>query len=93
MPHIALSVHRIGDPDGGALRPGEHLAFHDNGSWRAVLVEGGMTSGEPSVAVIVPLHDGTGGVAIFETSLAIFQAAARAMVAMAETQLGWEMPA
>ena len=95
MPDISLQVLRFIDSS-TALRPGEHVVMHDNaGSWRAVLIERGMTSGQPSVAIIVPVpgEHADGAVAIFETSLLAFQAAARGLVAMAETQLGWEMPA
>lgn len=95
MPSINLSTHRIGDPE-GALRSGETIVMHDNaGNWRAVLIEGGMASGEPSVAIIVPVpgEQGDGAVAILETSLLAFQAASRGLVAMAETRLGWTMPA
>lgn len=91
MPSISLQVLRFGD-DTGALLNDETVAEHTTGDgWRAVLLEGGMSSGDPAVAVIVPLGDGR--VAVHETSLLAFQAAARGLVAMAETQFGWTMPA
>lgn len=93
MPDISLQLLRTHAP-AGALRPGEHVVMHDNaGSWRAVLIERGMASGQPSVAIVVPVPGEQGAVAVFETSLLAFQAAARGLVGMAETQLGWEMPA
>lgn len=90
MPDISLSVLRSNDPS-GSLRPGETVAAHYNGPLRAVVIEHGMASGQPSVALIVPLPGGD-EVTIIETSLLIFQAAARGLVGMAETQLGWTMP-
>lgn len=94
MPSISLQILRSDDPN-GALRGGETIAIHDNvGAWRAVLIEHGMASGQPSVAIIVPVpgeHD-DGAVAIFETSLLAFRAAARGLEAMAEAQLGWTLP-
>ena len=93
MAAITISVLRS-DAAGHELRPGETVAFHNNGyTWRAVLVEHGIASGQPSVAILVPVPGGEWEMAVFETSLLVFQAAARSLVAMAETQLGWEMPA
>lgn len=95
MPSISLQTLRSDDPT-GVLGDGETIALHDNaGQWRAVLIEHGMASGQPSVAIIVPVpgEHADGAVAIFETSLLAFQAAARGLVAMAETHLGWTLPA
>ncbi len=94
MPSISLQVLRTGDPE-GALRPGETVAMHDNGGhWRAVLIEHGMSSGQPSVALIVPMPgDDDGAVIVLETSLLAIRAAARGLEAMAETRLGWTLPA
>ena len=93
MPSISLNLLRS-DDSAGALNPGETIAIHDNaGNWRAVLIEHGMSSGQPSVALIVPIPGRPGAVAVLETSLLVLRSAARGLEAMAETQLGWTLPA
>lgn len=93
MPSISLQLLRHDDPS-GALNPGESIAIHDNtGEWRAVLIEHGMSSGQPSVALIVPIPGAPGAVVVLETSLLVLRAAARGLEAMAEAQLGWTLPA
>lgn len=90
----AITVQFLTDGE-SALRVGEHIAVHDNASqWRAVLIPNGMASGEPSVALIVPIpHERDGAVVVLETSLLTLRAAARALEAMAEARLGWTLPA
>jgi len=90
MPAVSLSLFRS-DDEGPVISPDSisvHTATEE--AWQAILIEKGMSSGHPAVALVVPLPDGT--VAVHETSLLAFQAAARGLVAMAEGQLGWEMP-
>ena len=87
MPDIHVQLLRVGEP---VPFPDRIPTVHDNsGRWTAVLIEDGMESGHPSVALMVQTSSGW---VILETSLLAFQAAGRTMVAMAEAQLGWEMP-
>ena len=87
MPSIDVRYLKVGEPP---PFPDVDPVVHDNqGDWTAVVIESGMESGQPSVALMVPTPQGT---VILETSLLAFQAAARSLVAMAETNFGWEMP-
>lgn len=87
MPGISLSVLKQGDP---VPLGNEPLFLHYNGPHlRVIVLESGMQSGEPSVAIIAKTDKGN---VIIETSLLAFNAAARGAVGMAETQLGWKMP-
>jgi len=56
----------------------------------AVVIEGGMQSGEPSVCLLGISKDGVG--VILETSLDKLLMAASGLKAMAETKFGWEQP-
>lgn len=92
MPSINLTALAADSTD-GALQTGEHIAIHvANDAWRAVVLEAGMASGEPSVAFIVPVPGQPGAVAVLETSLAILRAAMRGLEGMAETHFGWTPP-
>lgn len=87
MPSVDLLFHKTGDPP---VIPDVNCVLHDrSGKWTAVVIEGGMGSGNPSVALVIKTPQGD---VIVETSLLAFNAAARGLVAMAETQFGWEMP-
>jgi hypothetical protein len=87
VPEVALMCHKENDPP---PFPNSNIFFHDNsGTWTVVVVEKGMASGEPSVAVMVDTENGK---IILETSLLAFNAAAKALVAMAETNFNWTMP-
>ena len=87
MPNISLRYLKVGDPP---VFPGlEPILRDQNGDWQAVVIEEGMASGQPSVAIVINTTDGP---IVIETSLAVFQSAARGLVAMAETQFGWTMP-
>lgn len=91
MPEVSIELFRSSDE--GPVIDGEtvlHATTH--APWRAILIEGGMSSGNPSVAVAIPI--GTKGmVVVHETSLLALNAMTRGLMAMAEGQLGWEMPA
>ena len=92
MPSIELQAITVDDAD-GALRPGEQIVLHSNdGAWRAVVLEQGMASGEPSVAFIIPVPDQPGQVIAVETSLAILRAAVRGLEGMARSRFDWTPP-
>lgn len=91
MPEVSIELFRKTD-EGPRVDPGSIAYATNEAPWRAILIEGGMSSGQPSVAVVIPVGS-VGLVVVHETSLLALQAMARGLVAMAEGQLGWEMPA
>lgn len=90
MPEVSIELFRKTD-EGPLIEEGSIILATTHAPWRAILIEGGMSSGNPSVAVAITVGD-EGQVVIHETSLLALQAMARGLVAMAEAQLGWEMP-
>jgi hypothetical protein len=87
MPDISVKVIREND---APPMLGKDVAIHYGESHLdCYVLEGGMGSGHPSVAIVADTAD---GLVVIETSLLAFQAAARAAVGMAETQFGWRMP-
>lgn len=90
MPAISIEVFRADSRDAVIAPDTIALATIDEGPWRAILIEHGMTSGQHAVALAIPLGDGT--VSVHQTSLLALLAAARGLAAMAEAQLGWQMP-
>ena len=65
------------------------LLFHENGGdWNVILLEGGMSSGAPSIMVWFVTDK---GVIVLETSLDAWRAATVAMSAAAEARWGYTL--
>lgn len=90
MTQFTLKVHRVGDPPLAVVPPSGHL-IHVQDNLMAVVIEHGMQSGEPSIAILGVGPHGIG--AMLETSLDKFIMAATGCQALAQGQLGWTQPA
>ena len=89
MPAIGLQLLRVDDPPPFPIEPEQLIAQFRDEKWELVLIEHGMASGQPSVALSIQKD----GKFIFaETSLVAFLAAARGLRGMAEARLGWQEP-
>lgn len=89
MTKSTIRIHRKGDPPMDFLPPsGLYAQAQDNIT--AVVIEGGMQSGEPSVCLLGVSKDGVG--VILETSLDKMIMMTQGMVSMVEAQLGWVRP-
>jgi hypothetical protein len=86
---VTLQIFRKTDT-GPVIDANTILAATKDVNWRVILIEQGMESGQPSVAISIPLPNGK--VVVHEISLLALIAAARGAQAMAEAQLGWKMP-
>lgn len=87
MPSISVRPLGLSDPP-----PLPHAKVHmhlTTPEWTMYVLNGGMSSGEPSIMVTV---EGPDGLVVVETSLICLLAAARTARAMAEVQFGWTMP-
>jgi hypothetical protein len=89
MTQMRFIAQGVNDPPPLALDPRTTLAPDPNTPWTVVVVERGMASGQPAVAVVVEFDNG--GV-IVQTSLDKFLAAASSMATLAETRFGWTRP-
>lgn len=91
MPSISVELFRSDDP--GPRIPDDAISLATMGEepWQAILIEGGMASGQHAVPISIPIGDGK--VAVHQTSLLALRAAVRSLEGMAETQLGWVLPA
>lgn len=89
MTQLTLKIHRKGDPPLDFVPP-SGVIVHVQDRLTVALLEGGMTSGEPSIAImgVSPVGHGV----IVETSLDKFLMAAVGLIGLAEAQLGWAMP-
>jgi len=76
MPMIDLKLD--GDAAFGDV-PREKMIDASEAPWRIACLEGGMSSGRPSVALLIELPDGR--VVVAQTSVRAFVAAGRAMAA------------
>jgi hypothetical protein len=78
MPDISLSIVRAGSPPPWEDIATGGLPFTDLGeSWKVAVLERGMRSGDPSVALRLDLPDGR--ILIAQTSVAAWIAATAAM--------------
>ena len=70
MPDMNIKVLHKGDA-GPAFDVGEYLEASEN--WRVCIIEGGMASGKPAIALAleVPLGDGTAFTVTAQTSLGL----------------------
>lgn len=89
MTEVTLKVHKKNDPPLD-FSPPSGLVVHVPDKQTFVLLEGGMVSGEPSIAILGISQDGVG--VMMETSLDKLLMAANGMRGLAENQLGWEQP-
>lgn len=88
--HMQIVFQGKNDPPqkADAIPPVYNLS--GNETMTVVLVEGGMTSGEPSVLI---LSESAGiGTVVLQTSLDKYLMAAQAMMAGAKSRWGWEQP-
>lgn len=57
MPHVDLRIVRLGDPP-PLPADTDAIAVPAEATWTVIALEGGMTSGKPSIALRLPLPDG-----------------------------------
>jgi hypothetical protein len=90
MPAITIAAVGLTDPPPWPDLAARPVLHHDtSGTWRAAVLNAGMTSGEPSVTIAVDTPD---GVIYLETSLLALLACARGLESMATHRFGWTMP-
>lgn len=87
MPNINVKVVGLTDPPPIEGRP--VLYHHDGSSLELFVLNAGMQSGQPSVALVADTDD---GLIVIETSLLVLLAGANAAKALAESHFGWRMP-